>query len=325
MKFLGAMNEKKMMESVEVLAEISKFSLDFYKKLSIDSSKKFGFDSKGLLLVSADDAGLQMAELEMKLMAEKDIPGKMMTKEELLAFEPTLKPLVKGGVFFPNEAHVEPFETTSALFDSYLSLGGKAKSEVEVIDFKMSDNKITEVLTTQGTIKAKTVVLAAGSWSKKLADNLGCKIPLLGGKGYSMSVEGDFVKPKRPIMIVEKKIAITPYAKQMRIAGTLELVDQDFDFSPRRVSAIEKGAREYLHMEGAMAPKNIWRGLRPCTPDGVPLIGYSEKLCNLFYCVGHQMLGLQSAPGSAKLAADIIQGRTPYVNPKPFRPGRYER
>lgn len=324
MRFLRATTEKKMLESVAVLAEISKYSLDFYKDLATKSKTGFGFQPRGLLLVSGEESGLRMAQLEMKLMAERGIPGQFMKRDELLAFEPAFKPLVKGGVFFPEEAHVEPFPTVAAVLDQYLALGGEAISDVEVIDFRTEGRKITEVITTQGRFKPNVVVLAAGTWSKKLAAQLGCKIPLLGGKGYSMHVEGDFVKPQRPIMIVEKKIAITPHEKSLRLAGTLELVDQDFEFSPNRVRAIEKGSREYLHLEGASEPANIWRGLRPCTPDGVPLIGFSSRIENLFYSVGHQLLGLQSAPGSARLAADLLTSKSSYVDPKPFRPSRYE-
>lgn len=325
LNFLRATSEKKMLKSIEVLAEISKHSLNFYKELSEKNTNSFSFEKRGLLLVSAEEAGLKTAKLEMELMAERGIPGKFMNQEELLHFEPAFKSLVKGGVFFSEEAQAEPYPTVKAMFEEYLALGGKALSDTEVIEFKTDGKEIKEVITTQGTIKPRLVVMAAGTWSRQLSDSLGIKIPLLGGKGYSMNVEGDFVKPQHPIMIMEKKIAITPRANGMRIAGTLELVNQDYSISPTRLKGIQQGAKDYLKMEGATEPKNIWRGLRPCTPDGVPLIGFSKKKTNLFYSVGHQMLGLQSAPGSAKLAADLIAGRQSYVDPKPFEPARYER
>jgi D-amino-acid dehydrogenase len=107
------------------------------------------------------------------------------------------------------------------------------------------------------------------------------------------------------------------------VAGTLELVDSDESITKRRVNAILKGAHDYLYVPKEPSVRELWRGLRPCTPDGVPMIGYSKKWKNLFYCTGHQMLGLQSAPGSARLAKELIQNETPYVNPKPFLPDRF--
>jgi D-amino-acid dehydrogenase len=141
-----------------------------------------------------------------------------------------------------------------------------------------------------------------------------------------MNIDMNENKPRYPVMIVEKKIAITPRANSVRLAGTLELVDQDFSISPRRVRNIFNGAAEYLKFDDITTqngPRDIWRGLRPCTPDGVPVIGRSEALSNLFFCLGHQLLGLQSAPGSGRLVADLLLGRTPLTDPHPFRPSRF--
>lgn len=325
LRFLSATTEKKMLKSIEVLVDISKYSLDFYKDLSEKNKNTFSFDKKGLLLVSSLDSGLKTAKHEMELMAARGIPGRYMEQEELLAFEPALKSKVKGGVYFSEEGHAEPFSTVKAVFDDYIAMGGKALLDTEVIEFKTEGKEIKEVVTTQGNIKPGLVVMAAGTWSRQLSDSLGINIPLLGGKGYSMSIEGDFVRPQHSIMILEKKIAVTPRENGMRIAGTLELVNQDYSISPSRLKGIQDGAKEYLNMEGSNDAKNIWRGLRPCTPDGVPMVGFSKKKSNLFYSVGHQMLGLQSAPGSAKLAADLIAGRQSYVDAKPFDPARFER
>ncbi|MBX3020651.1 MAG: FAD-dependent oxidoreductase [Bdellovibrionales bacterium] len=324
LRFLRATTERKMLESIEVLTEISKYSLNFYKQMADDASNDFTYAKKGLLLVSAEDRGVKAAKLEMNLMSVHGIPGQFMERDELLEFEPAFRSLLKGGVYFPEEAQAEPFQAVGAVIEQYRKLGGQAISDTEVIDFKVEGGKITEVNTTQGRFKPDLVVMAAGTWSKELASKLGCTISLLGGKGYSMRIAGDFVKPKTPIMIVDRKIAITPYDNYVRLAGTLELVNQDFDFSPRRLQGILKGSHEYLKLEGASEPTHIWRGLRPCTPDGVPLVGFSSRISNLFYSVGHQMLGLQSAPGSARLAADLISGKSSYVDAKPFNPRRYE-
>lgn len=151
-----------------------------------------------------------------------------------------------------------------------------------------------------------------------------------------MSVDMTENKPQHPIMIVERKIAVTPFAKSVRLAGTLELVDEDFSISPNRVRGIRRGAQEYLKFDQKVEEdfgkkpqdlsdvRDVWRGLRPCTPDGVPVIGPSTKITNLFYCAGHQLLGFQSAPGSGRLAADLILKRTPLTDPRPFRADRFE-
>src|SRR5690606_24464143 len=126
-----------------------------------------------------------------------------------------------------------------------------------------------------------------------------------------------------PMMIVDRKIAVTPRKNSLRLAGTLELVKVDFAITPRRVNAILKGSKEFLKIPQEFEIEELWRGLRPCTPDGVPMIGFSKKWSNLFICTGHQMLGLQSAPGSARLAGELIFDENTYVDSRPFAVDRF--
>jgi D-amino-acid dehydrogenase len=325
--FLFAMNRRKMLSSIDVLTELSKYSLDYYAQVAAKSGA-LGFEKKGLLMVSATDQGVADARAEMELMAERGIPGRAMNRDEVLAFEPTLRPLVRGGVFFNEEAQIEPLPTSLAIAAEFERLGGKILQRQEVFDFDITAGpapRIAALRTTQGKIECDLLVLATGSWSLELTRKLQISIPVLGGKGYSMTFQGITRKPARSIMLVDRKIAITPFADRLRVAGTLELVNQDFSISTQRLDAVISGAHEYVDFGGGQneAPIDIWRGLRPCTPDGVPVVGYSKKISNLFYCTGHQMLGLQSAPGTAKLAADIIGNRTPIVDPAPFRADRF--
>jgi D-amino-acid dehydrogenase len=282
-------------------------------------------------MVSSTRAGLKAAVTEMELMAERGIRGRSLSRDEVLSEEPILKSHVLGGVLFPDEAQIEPVQTTVSIADAFKAQGGKILSGYEVFDFEVSDQgRITCVRTTQGEFRPELVVLAAGSWSPQLGKKLGLRVPVLGGKGYSMTLSGVARTPVRPIMIVERKIAVTPFDGKLRIAGTLELVNRDNSISTTRLDAIHSGAHEYLSLSDSNSPatmaqsRDIWRGLRPCTPDGVPMVGFSKKLTNLFYNTGHQMLGLQSAPGTAKLAADLIAGKSSIVDPAPFSPVRFE-
>ncbi len=322
--FLAAMNERQMRESIEVLVKISKVSLDFYKALNERRPGTFAFDQKGLVMVSGTADGMKAIENEYKLMGEQGIPGRMLSKSDALSLEPALKPVIEGGVHFTTEASVEPLLTVQAVAKEFEQAGGKFLNRAEVYDFAIEGDRISEVHTTRGKFKAETVVLATGSWSPKLEKKLGVKIPVLGGKGYSLIVDEFETKPTYPLMIVDRKIAVTPRENSVRLAGTLELVDGDESITPRRVNNIISGSHKYLKVAENPRLHEVWRGLRPCTPDGVPMVGKSKKVSNLVYNLGHQMLGLQSAPGSARLCADLMLGREPVTNPRPFRPERFE-
>ncbi len=333
LSFLFAMNEKRLRESVAVLAEISKYSLTFYQELAKKAPQTLDFRQNGLLMVSGTADGLRAAQTEMSLMSAHGIPGQTLTSDEILEKEPALKPGLRGGVYFPTEASAEPLEVVRTLVREFEAAGGKLLSRTEAYDFEFSAGgsgtpKIREVLTTRGRFAPELVVFALGSWSHALAKRLRVSVPILGGKGYSLIADDFAIKPKHSLMILERKLAVTPRAGSVRLAGTLELVDGDDSITPRRVQAILNGAQAHLHMTSSPEQKptisEIWRGLRPCTPDGVPMVGYSKKWSNLFYSVGHQMLGLQSAPGSARLASDLIAGKSSITDPRPFRPERFE-
>lgn len=309
MLFLKNMNETQATRAIDVLVQLSKTSLDAYRKLEASSGGFTHMEEKGLLMVAQTEKGVETTEDEMRRVAEFGVPGKSLTPDEIRHLEPSLTGPLKGGVYFPNEAHAEPLLVVKALAEQAKQRGVVIKENTTVTRLVTGkDGKIEKLETTAGDMTADTYVLATGSWSKDLGKTVGISVPILGGKGYSMIVDPLKVQPKIPMMLLEKKIAVTPRQGSLRIAGTLELVDQDFSITERRVKAIEKGAREFLTLPEKLEVKELWRGLRPCTPDGVPMMGFSKKVKNLYLACGHQMLGLQSGLGCGMYIADEISG-----------------
>lgn len=321
-QFLLAMNDKQAKAAIEALVLLSKVSLDEYEKLAKEFPE-IGFEQKGLLMVSQTDAGVAAAVEEMHLVADYGVPGKQMSGEEIKNFEPALHGPLKGGVFFSKEAHGEPLKIVQALATKAKALGVKILSNTTVMSMPVENGKITTLKTSEGDIKADQVILATGSWSTALAKELGLSVPILGGKGYAMITPKLEKQPERPLMLVEKKIAITPRGNSLRIAGTLELVNQDFNITQRRVENIKRGAKEFLTIPENIQYQEVWRGLRPCTPDGVPLIGFTEKIPNLMLACGHQMLGLQSGYGTGILVADLMTKGKSDLNRAVYNPDRF--
>ncbi len=322
-RFLFNMNRKQMLRSVTALTEISKYSLDAYSRLSAETGHDVHFKKTGLLMAANTLDGWNYARQEMNLVSEHGVPGRSLGAEELKAFEPAITGPVKGGVFFPEEANAEPLEIVRALAAGAKKFGATIISGHELIDCDARDGKIHSIRTTKGVLKADQYVFATGSWSTGVGRMLGINIPLLGGKGYAFITKPLSPNPLRPLMLVEKKVAVTPRDGTLRLAGTMEIVNNDYSITPRRINSIVKGAREFLNVPQDFQYSELWRGLRPCSPDGVPLIGYTKKYSNLFIATGHQMLGLQSAMGSARLTADLILKATPIFDPKPFDANRF--
>lgn len=311
--FMKNMNAAQARRAVDALVVLSQKSLTEYEKLG-QLHPEIRFQQKGLMMVSRTPAGVAAAVEELDYVKNIGVSGKVLNGDDIQQMEPALKSPLLGGVYFDKEAMAEPYLVVQALAKEIRKNGGEILENCELQDMEISGNRIESVKTSQGTIRAKQIIMATGSWSKSMAKMMRLRVPILGGKGYAMIVPTLEKQPQYPIMLVEKKIAITPRENTLRIAGTLELVDQDFSITQRRVESIKKGAREFLHLPEDLQVQELWAGLRPCTPDGVPLIGHHQNLNNLVLAVGHQMLGLQSGAGTGLLVADLVEGKKTFID-----------
>lgn len=321
-RFMLSMSESKARKATEALVLLSKVSLDLYEELA----KEFpdvSLEKKGLLMVAQSRDGVEAALQELNYVSNYQVPGKALTPDEIRAMEPSLQGHLQGGVYFPQEAHAEPLKVVQALATKARKMGVEIIEGCEVKHWNTENQKVISVQTTSGPMTAEKYVMATGSWSQAIAKELRLSVPILGGKGYALIVPPLSVQPQHPLMLIEKKIAVTPRKESLRIAGTLELVNQDFSITERRVQAIIRGAKEFLPVPEKLDIKETWRGLRPCTPDGVPLIGFSKKLPNLALACGHQMLGLQSGFGTGKLLADLIVKGQSDLNRQVYDPNRF--
>lgn len=271
--FVRKMNRRDYERGTEALVPLSTYSLEAFRALDVEFPGAFGFDQRGLLVVAESEAGLDSAVRHAEHMARHGRESRTLEADAVRSLEPALTGRVRGGVLLPGEAHVEPLAAVETMAAAAERAGARLRSGVEVYDFDIVGGDIAGVRTTTGLLRAGQYVLAVGAWSKALARRLNLRLPVLGGKGYALTVRRFPTAPRVPIKSVERRIAITPRADSVRLAGTLELVDADESISPRRVAAILSGSRELLQVPGEPEIIEVWRGLRPCTPDGLPVIG----------------------------------------------------
>lgn len=324
LRFMAAMNQRAMLRGLQALTALSVDSLAAYDALDRETDGGLGMTRNGLLMVSNSAAGVRGAVEEMELVARLGIAGRELDGNGVRDLEPAVTGRVAGGVYFPDEAHLEPLRAVRALLDRARAHGAEIRPNTEVFDLRRENGRLRAVRTTHGWLEADHFVLATGSWSPPMGKALGVRIPVLGGKGYALIAERFEPAPRIPMMIVERKVAVTPRSDSIRLAGTMELVDgRDHRITPRRVDAILEGARSVLSVPEKVEIREVWRGLRPCTPDGIPMIGAAPACPNVTVATGHQMLGLQTAPATGRLVADLVLGRKPSYDPAPFRADRF--
>ena len=322
-RFALSTTRAKFERGTRALMELSRFSLDAYAALDREFPGSFGFSPTGLLMVALTRESLATAHHDAAAVERRGVPARPLDAAAVRAMEPAIRGTVAGGVFFPNEAHCAPLAAVEVMARAAIAAGATVETGVEVSGFRMGPSGISALETSRGELRADAFVLAVGAWSRPLGKRLGLDVPVLGGKGYAIVVRSLDPPPHLPIKVLDRRIAITPVAGATRLAGTLELVDGDETVNARRVDAIVKGSRVLLGVPEVPDVVEVWRGLRPCTPDGLPLIGFSPRHRNLVLATGHQMCGLHTAPATGRLVADLILGSTPSFDPAPFRADRF--
>jgi D-amino-acid dehydrogenase len=323
LRFLAASGRRRFERGTAALVELCRWSVDAWAELAARGRDSFGFQRTGLLAVYERERAFVAGRSNAELVARLGVPFEVWSADDVAAREPAIVGRQVGAYFYPQEAHCEPHLAVRALAAEAARTGARFVEAAEVYDVELAGGRVRRLFSTAGDFAAEQVVVATGAWSKRFGRRLGLRLPVLGAKGYSLVVPRGERHPTRSLMLAERKLALNPHAASLRISGTLELVDEDLAITRRRVEAIVRAARGMIRLPDPLPPHELWRGLRPCTPDGMPLIGRARGLSNVWLATGHQMTGLKTAPGSGRLLAELMTGERPSFDPAPFRADRY--
>ena len=305
------------------LVELCRASVDLWEDVAKRAPGTFGFERHGLLSVYEKPASFEAAHASIALVAKSGVRAERWTADEVRDREPAIVGKTVGGYFFPDDAHCEPYLAVRALAAEATAAGATFCEGTEVFSISNNSSGPRLLRTTHGDITAERVVVATGPWSEQLGAMLGMRLPVIGAKGYSLVLPKANPHPKRSIYLIERKVAVNPHADSLRIAGTLELVRNDFSINQRRVDVIVRGTQGMLNIGEKPVAREVWRGLRPCTPDGMPVIGRARGRGDIWLATGHQMAGLKTATGTGLLLAQLMTNETPRFDPAPFRADRY--
>lgn len=325
-KFRRACSERHVRRSMPLLRDLHLESLRLFEELAAGDDLDFGFEHRGRLLVCREDGGLEKAAEEARLMQEIGLEVELLDMAGIGKLEPGVRIDGIGGVFYPQDAHLDPARFVRQLAHCVEERGGEIHADTEVLGMEVSGDKITAVETTRGNFTAGEVVLAGGSWSPGIARDLQIKLPIQPAKGYSITVERPPGCPSIPTMLTEAKVAVTPMGDSLRFAGTLELAGLDLSVNRRRVQAMLRAVPAYLP---DLDPEEfrlieIWRGLRPCSPDGLPFLGRSRAYGNLTVAAGHAMIGLSLGPVTGRLVCQLVAKKEPDIDLSFFGVERFD-
>jgi len=305
---------------LDAIARLNAKTMDLYDAMTTDGVR-FEMHKQGLLFLCRTEAGLNN---DFYAMVRYGFAApRRLEPAELRVEVPCIRPEVVAGVLAPGERHVRPESLISGLERRLADLGVPVHSEVAVCGFNCRAGRVTAIHTTNGLMEASQVVLATGAWSGQLAALLGVRLPVEAGKGYSVTMAMADAFSRRPVYFAEAHVGLAPYNGALRVLGMMDVCGLDERLAPRRLAALKTAPTLYVQDWQIGTIEEEWAGLRPMTPDGLPMIGFAPGLANVVVATGHAMLGVTLGPATGEAVVGLIDGKPDTALLAPFRPGRF--
>ena len=323
LKFVLACSEANVQKSIKPLNDLGQLSAKNFAQIITEEKFDCSYQEKGLLFLYKTEKAFQDGRHEGEFMQKHGIPVTMYDKLKIHEVEPAALDNIIGGVHFTGDSHLNPAVFLKLLSDRVRAMGAEVLENTPVTEFESAGGKVKVVRTSAGAFEAEHVILAAGALSSSVARDLKLNIPIQPARGYSMTMSATKTMPSHALILGERRIAVSPMGGLLRFTGRLEVGNYSMEPNPIWLQRIENSAREYLRLDEKLDVKETWAGLRPTTPDGMPIIGRSPKHNNLIFATGHAMLGLSLGPGTGQIVAELINGKETAFDLRPLSLKRF--
>ncbi len=333
LKFIRTATKDHVQTAAIPLRDIAIISKKEYERWLSIPGFDFAYQQKGLLEIFQTYAGGEHARHTVEKAHELGLTDtKLISQQELQALEPQTRINGIGAILFNCDAHCYPNKLMSNLLAYLKQQGVKLIANEEVIGFEKTNSKVNRVNTVnsisgnKNSFDADEIIIATGSWGRETAKLLGTRIPLMPGRGYSVTLENSPYKVNYPAVLLEGRAAITPMdGNKIRFGGTMEITSHKTPPRMNRVQGVlDAVKRFYPDFDVPLPPKEkIWYGYRPCSADGLPYIGRIKKYSNVTVATGHSMLGLSLGAGTGKLVNEIVNNQPASMDLKPFAVERF--
>jgi len=314
-RFLQAAKKNKVNQGIPMLYQLNVESHNLYKELNKISRQQSDYHHKGLLMMATTQKGLDEEAHLSEIAQSLGIKTKLMNASEVVALEPNVKVDIKGAVYYDSDGNISPKHHMHWL-KSWLEEAGVVfhygiKTEKIIVD----KAKIVGVQTKNKKFKADDYVLAAGVQTSAIVSSLGISLPIIAGKGYSIDLPREEIPLKTPVILSEAKVAITPLGDKVRLGSGMEFGGRVGELRMQRIqSMLNQTCSAIPSIKPKVAEEqNVWEGLRPLTPTGIPYIGGFKSYKNLFVASGHAMMGMSLAPITGKLISQHVMGEKPMI------------
>ncbi|MEH6989432.1 NAD(P)/FAD-dependent oxidoreductase [Cytobacillus firmus] len=316
-------SEEAFQKGFEAGLELSKNTLRLFDELEEEGGLEFEMHRKGLLFVFLKEGYIEEKIDSYRIVEKIGLPLPVVkTKREVIEMEPALSDAVEGGIYLPAERHVRPESLTQALTKWLVANGVEVRSQTEVKDLIRQGDQIIAANLGDTTIEGDHFLVTTGAWAGQMLNKVGIKVPMTAGKGYSLTISSPSIQVQQPLYLGDSRVTISPFNGSTRIGGTMELSGLNSDQDQRRIESLRRSVNQYIR-NPISGKEKVWSGMRPMTPDGLPVLGAIPSFTNLFVASGHAMSGISMALSTGSVMSDLISNGKSDIDLAPFAPDRF--
>jgi D-amino-acid dehydrogenase len=324
-KFSRHCNYQDMMQSAAGRHLLLQSSQSLYKQLIADQKLDCEWQERGLLFVFSDARHFDHYAHTNRLLNENfGVSATPYDARQMVELEPALKPGLGGAWHYEGDCHLRPDKLMSSLRAKLETLGVKFVDHFPVDQFHRERSMASAISSGNQSIDGDAFVVATGSMTPFLNQQLGCNIPIQPGKGYSLTMPQPRLMPRIPMVFEQHRVAITPLNTKYRIGSTMEFAGYDTSIDRKRLNLLKTAAEIYLHDPHTTPVEEEWYGWRPMTWDGKPIIDRAPVMKNVWIAAGHNMLGVSMATGTGKLISEWISGQQPHIDLHHYSLARFQ-
>jgi D-amino-acid dehydrogenase len=322
-QFARSCTEANLKRGIQPMQKLGQLSAINFQKLIQEEKIECHYQRTGMITIFKDKKTFEAGVHEGEMLQQHGIEIEVLDKNRLHALEPILRDDVIGGVHCTGDAFLNPSMFLKSLHERVRAMGATIFENTPVIGFEIQNGKIKKVKTETQEFEAEQIILATGAWSSMLARDLKIKIPIQPARGYSVSMSAPKQMPRHSFTLGDKHVAVTPFGNILRATGRLEM--GEFSTTPNQIwiHRLENFMREYFDFVDDVKRIDSWAGLRPVTPDGIPIIGKSPLHSNLIVATGHAMVGLTMGPATGQLVSELVNGKETTIDINPFALERF--
>ena len=319
--FLRQTTRGRLEANSRAIAALIRGVFDAYDTLVADTVTQDLIIRRGSLRVYKTDQSFAAAAFERSLLTKNGFEFEILNSDELRQLEPALAPIFEHAMYLPQSGgSINPGQLVRRFAERFVAMGGAIR-RAPATGFRFADGSVSAVVTGSGDVAADAVVLAAGSWSRGLARQLGAPVMLEAERGYHIMLAKPSVTLQRFTVFADAQFALGVHEDGLRVTTGVEYASVDAPPDYRRIRALlPEVAASVRGLD--ISERSIWMGRRPTLPNSVPMIARSPRHANAYFAFGHSHLGLTMGPVTGRIIADLVANRDPGIDMTPYRVNR---